>query len=85
MKKDEAPDLKEIVALLESEVGFTPVMEVTIAANGRVTDVRVLGGHPLFTEAAVSAVRQWRYTPTLLDGVPVPVLMTVTVRFVPKG
>ncbi|PYQ18554.1 MAG: hypothetical protein DMF81_24550 [Acidobacteria bacterium] len=36
MKKDEAPDLKEIVALLESEVGFTPVMEVTIAANGRI-------------------------------------------------
>ncbi|MBM3782471.1 MAG: TonB family protein [Acidobacteria bacterium] len=36
---------------------------------------------PLLDAAAIEAVRQWRYTPTLLNGVPVPVVMTVTVRF----
>jgi hypothetical protein len=36
---------------------------------------------PLLTEAAIAAVRQWAYTPTLLDGVPVAVVIPVTVRF----
>jgi protein TonB len=36
---------------------------------------------PLLEDAAVRAVRQWRYTPTELNGVPVPVLMTITVVF----
>jgi protein TonB len=40
-----------------------------------------LRGIPLLNDAAVDAVRQWRYTPTLLNGVPVPVVMTVTVNF----
>jgi len=41
----------------------------------------VLRSVPLLDAAAIEAVRQWRYTPTLLNGVPVPVVMTVTVRF----
>ena len=36
---------------------------------------------PVLDQAAVAAVRQWVYTPTLLNGVPVPVIMTVTVNF----
>jgi TonB family protein len=36
---------------------------------------------PTLDEAALEAVRKWAYTPTLLDGVPTPVIMTVTVRF----
>ena len=48
---------------------------------GRVESVRVLSSVPLLDDAAVRAVRQWRYTPTELNGVPVPVLMTITVRF----
>ena len=45
------------------------------------TDVRGLRGIPLLDQAALDAVRQWVYSPTLLDGVPVRVIMTVTVRF----
>ena len=41
----------------------------------------MLRGFPLLNDAAVDAVRQWVYTPTLLNGVPVPVVMTVTVIF----
>lgn len=44
-------------------------------------DVKVLRGLPLLEQAAIEAVRQWVYTPTLLNGVPVPVMMTVTVNF----
>jgi protein TonB len=42
---------------------------------------QVLRGNPLLNDAAVEAVRQWVYTPTLLNGVPVSVLMTVTLTF----
>ena len=43
--------------------------------------MRVLRSIPLLDQAATDAVRQWEYTPTLLNGVPVPVIMTVTVTF----
>jgi len=48
-----------------------------------VSSVPVLSAqvHPDFEIAAVDAVRQWRFTPTLLNGVPVEVVMTVSVRF----
>jgi periplasmic protein TonB len=57
------------------------VLEAILDATGRVQSVRVLGSQPLLDDAAVRAVREWRYTPTELNGVPVPVLMTITVRF----
>ena len=44
-------------------------------------DVRVLRSVALLDAAAIAAVRQWRFTPTLLNGTPVPVIMTVTVAF----
>ena len=59
----------------------TVILEATIAADGRVTNVRVLQSSPLFDEAAIDAVRQWRYTTPTLNGVPVAVTMTVVVRF----
>jgi protein TonB len=46
-----------------------------------VVEATVLKGVPMLDEAALEAVRKWVYTPTLLDGVPTPVIMTVTVRF----
>ena len=56
-------------------------LEATISAEGVVTWVKVVRGVPLLDQAAVDAVQQWRYTPTLLNGVAVPVIMTVTVAF----
>jgi TonB family protein len=55
------------------------IVEVTIAADGAVKDAKVLRSIPLLDAAALEAVRQWRYEPTLLNGMPVPVIMTVTV------
>ena len=64
-----------------ARVAGVVILEAVIGADGRVTDVRVLRSVPLLDEAALSAVRQWEYTPTLLNGVPVPVVMTITVTF----
>ncbi len=57
------------------------ILEATIDERGLVTDARVLRSVPLLDAAALTALKQWRYTPTLLNGVPVRVLMTVTFRF----
>jgi protein TonB len=57
------------------------ILEATIGADGRVANVRVLRSIPLLDQAALEAVKTWEYTPTLLNGVPVPVIMTVTVTF----
>ena len=57
------------------------IMEAIIGVDGRVTDAKVLRSVPLLDQAAVDAVRQWVYTPTLLNGAPVAVIMTVTVTF----
>ena len=57
------------------------IIEATIGPNGRVADAKVLRSIPLLDNAALDAVRQWEFTPTLLNGVPVPVIMTVTVQF----
>lgn len=59
----------------------TVVLEATIAKDGRVTGARVLRSNALFDQAAIDAVRQWRYTIPTLNGVPVDVTMTVTVTF----
>lgn len=57
------------------------IIEATIGVDGRVQDAHVLRSAPLLDEAALAAVRQWIYTPTRLNGLPVSVVMTVTVRF----
>jgi len=59
----------------------TVTVECVINPHGRVTDVKVVQSLPLLDAAAIEAVKQWVYTPTLLNGVPVPVIMTVTVNF----
>ena len=57
------------------------ILEAIIDARGHVASVSVLGSIPPLDQAAVEAVRQWVFTPTLLNDVPVPVVMTVTVQF----
>lgn len=57
------------------------ILEAVISVRGEVERVRVLRSMPLLDAAAIDAVQRWRYTPTLLNGIPVPVLITVTVHF----
>jgi periplasmic protein TonB len=60
--------------------GFV-ILEVVINAEGLVESAHVLRSVPLLDQAALDAVRQWRYTPAALSGVAVPVVMTLTVNF----
>lgn len=71
------------LALLSRVQGIV-IIEATIGADGRVVDARILRSVPLLDQAALDAVRQWEFTPTLLNGVPVPVVMSVTVTFTLK-
>ena len=57
------------------------IIEAVVGVDGRVVEARILRSKPLLDEAALDAVRQWEFTPTTLNGVPVPVIMTVTVNF----
>ena len=65
----------------QARVEGTVILEAVLDATGRVDRVRVIRSEPLLDNAAIRAVQQWRYSPTELNGVPVPVLMTITVRF----
>jgi periplasmic protein TonB len=66
---------------LEARLEAVVILEAVIADDGAVDAVKVLRGHPLLNQAAIDAVKQWQFTPTLLNGQPVPVVMTVTVSF----
>ena len=57
------------------------IVEITIGADGRVTDAQIVRSIPLLDTAALEAVHQWEFTPVLLNGAPVPIVMTVTVNF----
>jgi len=77
--KNVAPVYPDVAA--RAMVEGVVILEIAIAPNGRVDDVRVLRSIPLLDAAAVAAARQWVFAPTLVHGVPVSVAMTVSVRF----
>ena len=52
------------------------ILEARIEADGRVCNARVLRSIPPLDQAALDAVKQWEFTPTLVNGVPTPVMMT---------
>ena len=59
----------------------TVVIECVIGPQGRVVDARAVEGHLLLKPAALQAVQQWIYTPTLLNGQALSVILSVTVQF----
>ena len=60
-------------------------LECTVDVSGRVSDVKVLKGFRSLAAAATEAVRKWRYAPLVLDGRPVPFIITVTVNYRLQG
>jgi periplasmic protein TonB len=59
----------------------TVVLHAIISRDGRIDALQVVSGSPFFVQAALEAVRQWRYRPTMLDGEPVEVETTISVEF----
>jgi protein TonB len=74
--KPEYPQLARITRT-EGAVEF----EAVIGKDGTIEELKVLRGHPLLVKAALDAVRQWRYQPTLLNGEPIEVVTEITVNF----
>jgi protein TonB len=65
----------------KARVAGTVVLEATLTKEGTVEAIHVISGHPLLIEAAIAAVKQWQYEPTLLNGEPVSVILTAKVNF----
>jgi periplasmic protein TonB len=67
---------------MQARIQGDVVLHAIISKDGGVSELQVLSGHPLLVNAALDAVRKWRYSPTLLSGRPVEVETTITVSFV---
>lgn len=69
----------------QARIQGTVRLQAIIAKDGSVVELQVLSGHPLLVQAALDAVRQWKYQPTLLNLEPVEVVTTIDVNFVLGG
>jgi TonB family protein len=77
--KDVKPEYPPIAQ--SARVTGVVIMEVVIGADGKVLGARVIRSIPLLDQAALDAVRQWEFTPVLLNGVPTRIIMSVTMNF----
>lgn len=79
------PDRKGVLRMPQEAIAAgiqgVVVVEVVVDETGAVTQPRILRSIPLLDEAALAAVSEWRYQPTVVNGRPVPVRMTLTVNF----
>jgi len=66
---------------LFAKIGGTVILEAVIGKDGRVRSLRIVRSLPGLDEAALDAVSQWEYAPTLVSSVPVDVLLTISVNF----
>jgi len=64
-----------------AHVSGTVMLMAIIDEEGNVADIKILSGHALLKDAAVQAVKQWKYSPTVLNGEPMPVQANVNVIF----
>ncbi len=69
----------------QARVQGTVRLEAIINRDGVIEELKVVSGHPLLVQAALDAVRQWRYQPTMLNGVAVEVITTIDVNFTLGG
>jgi protein TonB len=65
----------------QTRISGTVELTGVIGTDGRIRELRVVSGHPFLAAAALEAVRQWVYEPTLLNGEPVEVIAPITVNF----
>jgi protein TonB len=66
---------------LMARIQGTVVLQASIGKDGAVQGLKVLSGHPMLAQAAITAVKTWRYQPTLLNDEPVNVLTEIDVNF----
>ena len=66
---------------VHAKVAGTVILEATVDTEGNVESVRVVRSIGLLNNAAIEAVKQWRYSPLVLNGIPTPFVLTVTLSF----
>jgi protein TonB len=66
---------------IEQGISGAVHLEAIITTRGSVRDIKVLSGDAVLAAAAVAAVQQWRYEPTVLNGSPVEVITDISVNF----
>jgi protein TonB len=64
-----------------ARVTGTVVLEAIVTEEGKVAEIKVISGHPLLVQAAIDCVKEWEYEPTLLNGIPTPIILTAKVHF----
>lgn len=69
----------------QARIQGTVVLRAVISREGRIENVQLMSGHPMLVQAAMEAVRQWRYRPYILNDQPVEVETVVTVNFTLGG
>ena len=77
--KHVAPDYPAVAQ--SARVQGVVIIEMIIGGDGKVQDARILRSIPLLDQAALDAVKQWEFTPTLLNGCRCQCIMTATVQF----
>jgi protein TonB len=70
---------------VHAKITGTVILEATVGGDGSVESVRVLRSVSLLDKAAIEAVKQWRYSPLLINGIPTPFILSVTLQFSLKG
>ncbi len=80
--KDVKPEYPPVAR--EAGVAGVVIIETRIGTDGFVEEAHVLKSIPLLDQAALDAVKQWQFEPTLMNGQPVSIIMTVTINFYPK-
>ena len=65
----------------QAQIEGLVILEATVDVEGHVQSVEILRSHGLLDQAAIDAVKQWQYSPLVLNGKPFPFILTVTVRF----
>ncbi len=65
----------------QARIQGTVRLEAEISKTGTIESLKVVSGHPLLVQAALDAVKQWRYKPTILNNEPVAVATTIDVNF----
>ena len=69
----------------QARIQGTVVLQAVIGKDGSIQNLRVVSGHPMLAQAALEAVKQWRYKPYFLNGEPVDVDTTINVNFTLSG
>ena len=64
-----------------ARVQGTVKLDALISKTGTITNLKLISGPPLLVAAAMAAVQQWQYKPTLLNDEPVEVITTIDVNF----